>query len=236
MSNSNQPTIAGDIRRIHLAITRALDVAIEHTSMFAETKSQDIFSLGFINYVQSLLSLLHSHHLVEDEQIFPYLKTKLVNAPFELMEAQHQEMLPVLDEVEKQLASIEKNKLCSPKALIEFNQQLVLLREIWHPHIQTEEEYINDTQLDTIVDPQEQSKQSEAFAHYAGSHIVADYLVMPFILYNLEPEDRAAISQIFPPVVIQQLIPIDWRSQWESMSPFFVEEIESPRVTSSEKR
>ena len=233
MSKNNQLTIAGDIRRIHLVITRALDVAIEHTSLFAETTSRDLFSQGFINYAQSLLSLLHSHHLVEDEQIFPYLQTKLTDAPFALMEAQHQEMLPVLDEVEKQLASIAKDKLRSPKALIAFNQQLVKLREIWHPHMQTEEEYINDTRLSTIINLKEQKEQSEAFAQYGGSHIVADYLVMPFILYNLEPEDRAVMSQIFPPVVLQQLIPIDWRSQWESMLPFFVEGIESQTVASS---
>ena len=232
MSNNNQLTIAGDIRRIHLVITRALDVAIEHTSLFTETKSQDIFSLGFINYLQSLLSLLHSHHLVEDERIFPYLKDKLADAPFKLMEAQHQEMLLVLDEIELQLTLIEKNKLCSPKTLIAFNQQLVRLRETWHPHLQTEEEYINDTQLGTIIDPEEQKKQSEAFAHYAASHIDADYLVVPFILYNLLPEDRAIMSQVFPPVVTQQLIPIDWRSQWESMLPFFVEGIESQMATS----
>ena len=231
MSNNNQLTIAGDIRRIHLVITRALGVAIEHTSLFTETKSRDLFSPGFINYVQSLLSLLHSHHVVEDERIFPYLQTKLTDAPFELMEAQHQEMLPVLDEVEQQLISIEKNNLCSPKALIAFNQQLVKLRQIWHTHMQTEEEYINDTRLSTIIDSKEQQEQSAAFAQYGGSHIVADYLVMPFILYNLQPEDRAMMSQVFPPVVIQQLIPIDWRSQWESMSPFFVEGIESQAIT-----
>lgn len=233
MSENNQLTIAGDIRRIHLVITRALDVAVEHTSMFAEIKNHDLFSPGFINYVQSLLSLLHSHHLVEDEQIFPYLQTKLSDAPFELMEAQHQEMLPVLDEVERQLALIEKNRLCSPKALIAFNQQLVKLREIWHPHMQTEEEYINDTRLSNIIDLEEQKEQAEAFARFGASHIVADYLVMPFILYNLESEDRAMMSQAFPPVVTQQLIPLDWRSQWESMLPFFVEGIESPTVTSA---
>lgn len=226
MSKPNHtPTIAGDIRRIHLVITRALDVAIEHTSLFADHQNSDLFSDGFINYVESFISLLHSHHLVEDEQIFPYLQTKLPNAPFEIMETQHQEMLPILHKIQEQLASIKKRKLRSLELLIAFNQQLIKMRQLWHPHFEIEEEFINDDLLKTVIDPDEQIRLSHAFAEYGGQHIVADYLVMPFILYNLAPEERAVMSQVFPPVVTEQLIPVDWRLQWESMLPFLHEEV-----------
>ncbi len=144
MSELHRPSIAGDLRRIHLAITRALDIAIEHSSVV------DSVSTGFINYVESWLSLLHSHHLVEDELIFPYLKEKITDVPFDLMEAQHQEMLPVLDEIEARLTAIKQRQIQAVRLLPELNRQLIKLRDIWQPHFQTEEEYITEAKLSSI--------------------------------------------------------------------------------------
>jgi hypothetical protein len=53
-------------------------------------------------------------------------------------------------------------------------------------------------------------------------HTGPAYLVMPFVLYNLSPEDRAITSQGFPEMVTKQLVPIDWKDKWVSMQPFLL--------------
>jgi hemerythrin-like domain-containing protein len=213
MSEPDKPSIAGDLSRIHIVITRALDIAIEHSSV---TNS---VSTGFINYVESFLSLLHSHHLVEDELIFPYLKAKMTDVPFDLMEAQHQKLLPFLDRLEAQLTALKSQEGQVAIILPELNQTLTQLKDLWQLHFQTEEEYINETSLSNI-DLTEQLDRSLEFAEYSRQHINPDYLVVPFILYNLTPEDRAVMSQVFPPIVTEQLVPVDWRNKWEPMLPF----------------
>ncbi len=53
-------------------------------------------------------------------------------------------------------------------------------------------------------------------------HSGPDYLVVPFLLYNLSPEDRATMSAEMPPVVTQQLVPVVWKEKWQPMSPFLL--------------
>jgi hypothetical protein len=55
------------------------------------------------------------------------------------------------------------------------------------------------------------------------AHSGPDYLVVPFVLYNLSPEQRAILAAEMPPIVTQQLVPIAWKAQWEPMSPFLLE-------------
>ena len=45
-------------------------------------------------------------------------------------------------------------------------------------------------------------------------------LSVPFLLYNSEPEDRAAFSSFMPPELTQQLVPIVWQDEWAPMKPF----------------
>lgn len=46
--------------------------------------------------------------------------------------------------------------------------------------------------------------------------------MVPFLLYNLPPEKRAAFAQMLPPVVTQQLVPVVWKEKWEPMKPFLL--------------
>jgi hypothetical protein len=50
-----------------------------------------------------------------------------------------------------------------------------------------------------------------------------DPVVMPFILHNLSPEDRAVMAGQMPPVVSQELVPVVWREQWAPMKPFLLD-------------
>lgn len=54
-------------------------------------------------------------------------------------------------------------------------------------------------------------------------HTGPEYLVVPFVLYNLTTEDRAITAQGLPAIVTEQLVPIEWKDKWAPMQPFLLE-------------
>jgi hemerythrin-like domain-containing protein len=223
MSTSTQPSIARDLVRIHSVITRALDVAIEHSQSFLAQGGYPNTSVwqGFVHYVQCLFTVLESHHTVEDELMFPYFQNKLLDTPFDLLEDQHREMLPLLAEVDvalKQVAATMK----ANESLSMLNHALTKLRELWYPHFRLEEAHFTDENVAAAASMGEQGRLTEMFAERAKKDMSPDYLVVPFVLYNLSPDDRAVMSQFLPPVVIERLVPIDWKEKWATMLPFLL--------------
>jgi len=222
MSDSNHPSVARDIYFIHLVITRALNVAIEYCqSLQGKTIADFSIDPGFLNYVQSFVTLLDSHHLVEDEVIFPYFQNKLSEVPFDVMNIQHQSMLPVLEQINLAINNLT-TEVANLESLNVLEKSLIKMRDIWEPHFQLEELYLNEENISKIIDDEEQIRLTKLFAEEGKKHIAPDYLLIPFILYNLSPENRAVISQAFPPFVIEKVTTSEWRDKWQTMSPFLV--------------
>jgi hemerythrin-like domain-containing protein len=222
MNNKQKVTVAGDLIRIHHVITRALSLSIEEIGMFEQKEGiSESLREGFINYLRSLLSLFHSHHLVEDDLIFPYFKKNQLSAPYETMNEQHQALLPVLDNFEKSIDNWV-NDPSNQEFIANLRETLEQLQQLWIPHFQLEEEYLCEEKISSLLSDEEQVKLAHEFGEYAAKHIDKDYLVIPFILYNLSPEERALMSKIFPSNVTEELVPHIWKDQWESMSPFFL--------------
>jgi hypothetical protein len=42
------------------------------------------------------------------------------------------------------------------------------------------------------------------------------------MLYNLPPEDRKVFSRDIPVEIVQDLVPMAWKAQWESMIPYLL--------------
>jgi hypothetical protein len=57
---------------------------------------------------------------------------------------------------------------------------------------------------------------------HAQQHTVPDYLIVPFLLYNLPPDKRTFFAGEMPPVVTEQLVPVAWKDKWAPMKPFLV--------------
>ena len=49
------------------------------------------------------------------------------------------------------------------------------------------------------------------------------YLVVPFMLYNLEPVPRSMLASRLPSEMTDQLVPVVWKDRWASMKPFLLE-------------
>jgi hypothetical protein len=48
-------------------------------------------------------------------------------------------------------------------------------------------------------------------------------LAVPFLLYNVESDDRAHFFAVMPPEITQQLVPVVWKDEWASMKPFLLD-------------
>lgn len=222
MSISQAPNVAADLIRMHMIITRALNVAIEKGRSFAHDgyPNATVWE-GFIAYVRTLASALHAHHLTEEDLAFPYFRNLLPEAPFDLLIAQHREIVGALHETNAALDDVA----AEPHAgggLKRLTNALTRLADLWHPHIRVEENHFAIDRLGPLLDQQEHRRLGGMFAEHGQKHASPDFLVVPFLLYNLPEDERAVMAQIMPPVVMQQLVPVVWKEKWEPMKPFLL--------------
>lgn len=209
------PNIGVDLQRIHRAITRGLSVAQENCQAFAVDGFPDGSTReGFWKYCLALEALVHGHHSTEDDLFFPYLRDRLPDADIDGLVAQHQTMLGFLAEM---AAARETGSLA------DLDSALTKMSKLWHPHIQTEEIIFSpEVAAEVMTIPETIDLAGKAAAHSA-EHSQPAPLSIPFMLYNLEGDDRAHFLAVMPPEVTQQLVPIVWKDEWAPMKPFLLD-------------
>jgi len=207
--------------RIHLVITRAVDVARRCSRAYAngDEPADSPAAAGLADYLQALVSVLHAHHLGEDEISFPALRDRFPGAPWERLAEEHRAVVPVLAEIEGALAGIRQGPVAAFERLTVTLDRLAAL---WDPHHRREEEHFSTSALAPLVPQAEQVDLAARMSAHAKEHVGPDYLVLPFLLYNLEGEERRAMSALFPPIVTEQLVPVVWQGQWSAMKPFLL--------------
>ena len=220
MSNENQPNIGEDYIRFHKVMSRGLAVSLQNINEFLHIGTlEKLKREGFIKYVQSFSSVLHGHHLVENEKIFPYFKDKLPNVPYERLMSEHEIFVDGLQEINNGLGQLMSEN-------IELNSLELLksgfdkINQIWHSHIQIENTQLYGQIGSLNIDLEEMIRIQKEAGEFFQEHTDPAYLIVPFVLYNLSPEDRTIASKGFPEMVTKQLVPIDWKDKWESMQPF----------------
>jgi hemerythrin-like domain-containing protein len=222
MSTANQANAAAGMMRIHSVVTRALDVTMARGEMFAFQGFPDAATRGgYVSYVQCLLSFLNAHHLGEEEVAFPFFHERIPGAPYEEMVATHERMVLMLEQIKVDCAAVATEG--NPTDALHVMQQTVgQLRSVWHPHIASEEQHFSVAVLASVATVDENLKLEQALAQHAQQHITPE-LVLPFMLYNMTPADRAVHMAGMPPLVTQQLVPIVWKDKWAPMKPFLLD-------------
>ncbi len=222
MSNENQPNIGEDYIRFHKVMTRGLAVSLQNINEFLHIGAiEKLNREGFIKYVQSFSSVLHGHHQAEDEKIFPYFKDKLPEVPYERLISEHEIFNDGLQEINTGIDHLtsENDELNSLKLLKSgFNK----IDQIWHPHIQIENTQLYERIRSLNINFEEMIRLQKDDKKFFQEHTGPAYLVMPFVLYNLSPEDRAILTQGSPEIVTKQLLSIDWKDKWTPMQPFLL--------------
>jgi hemerythrin-like domain-containing protein len=216
-------SISQDLIRIHKVITRALQVIPTRGQSFAQDGFPDLaIKAGFCSYVLSFETILHAHHTTEEELTFPYFRAKMPGEPFDLLLVQHSEIATAVYQIRDLLESHENPNL-NERTCAELVQIVKKIDEIWHPHIGIEEGIFTPEKIRAQVNVEEEALLRRQFAEHSLKHSSPDYLVVPFILYNLSPADRQEMAQLMPPVVTQQLVPVVWKEKWQPMQPFLLE-------------
>jgi hemerythrin-like domain-containing protein len=220
MSEPHRINLGVSLLCVHRCITRGIQVSIQHNQSFMQTgfPDGDIRS-GYHDYVKSLVSVVHAHHLTEDELSFPYFKEIFPQAPFDALFADHRQIVPLLGQINQ---SLDRADADAKGYLNDLNQVLAKLAEIWHPHIQIEESHFTPQAVDARVSLEDQHKLAMQIGEHTQKYAVPDYLTVPFYLYNLSDEDRQYAAADMPPVVTQQLVPQVWKTRWAPMIPFLL--------------
>jgi hypothetical protein len=214
--------LAGDLLRIHRIVTRALAVSRERGSAFAKAEFPDARTReGYVSYNRALLATLHAHHGAEDLLVFPRFRACIPDAPYDRLDADHRDLIPALSAAD---AALERAQSGTPTEvwLVELLGALDRISELWHAHIALEERHFTSETIGAAMSGEEQEALGRAASEHAQKHAGPDFLVVAFLLYNLEPGDRAVMAGKLPPIVTEQLIPVAWRERWEPMKPFFL--------------
>ena len=219
MSANPVPNVGTDLIRIHKVMTRALEVSRQGSQ---DASLPETNQAGFESFVRALTILLHSHHLGEDELAFPFWRTHLPNGPFDLLSDQHHQMTIYLGQIEGWLGA--KETAWQPGERSKLHQTVTDLQSLWLSHISTEEAAIGPENSLQYLTPEENALLGQQLAEHGQAHSQPSELVMPFVVYNLEGEDRVEFIKLVPPLITQQLIPFAWKAVWAPMQPFLLAE------------
>jgi hemerythrin-like domain-containing protein len=221
MSTQNTPNLITGMLSIHAVITRGLEVAVERSAAFAgEEKPDTAGREGLVSYLRCLLSLLVVHHETEDLLAFPLFKQS-VAAPYDLMAKQHQELHELIDAAKKETEAAAAD-VSTPEPWKALSAIMRNIQALWHPHIAIEEQHFTLEDFAKRMPPEEHVRLSQQFMEHTQKNTGPDYLMVPFLLFNLPPEKRSFFAGEMPPVVTQELVPIVWKEKWAPMQPFLL--------------
>ncbi len=222
MANSNPPNFAQDLICIHRAITRGLTVGIEKGAEFARAGFPPPgLRRGFADYVQGLSAVLDAHYRGENVIAFPFFRERLPSSLYERLSADHRQIEALLVPLKQAIANVAASG--SQADLNWLVDCLQKISGVWTPHICLEERRFSVASLSAVTTLGEQGRLSAAMAKHAQEHATPDYLALPFTLFNLCAEDRAAMAATMPSMVVEELIPNVWKDQWAPMRPFLLE-------------
>ncbi len=221
-TEKNPPNPARDLVRIHKVITRSLAVGIERGTEFLQTGfPHGEIRQGFIDYVNCVAIVLESHHLGEDDIFFPAMRDKFPQAPYKRLSADHKEIHALLVPVRQAVADLVVP--ANGNGLSRLVDTLRKIAEAWPPHFRMEESIFSAEVLSEGMDQEALASLSGAMGKHGSEHSIPPYLTVPFILFNLQPEDRALWLEHLPPAIMDEMVMKAWKDQWATMKPFLLE-------------
>jgi hemerythrin-like domain-containing protein len=212
---SSQPNLGVVLKRIHRAISRGLVVAQQNCQTFVESGfPDDIRREGFWKFCQGLEANTNGHHLAEDDIFFPFLRERMPSVDFEALSAEHQQMHGIL---------VEMRAAREAGSLADMQRALSAIANLWPLHIEVEETEFSPERAAELLSVPEQIEMIQKGAAHGQKHSQPAPLAVPFLLYNLEGDDRAYFLAVMPAEVTQQLVPVVWKDEWAPMKPFLLD-------------
>jgi len=216
-----EPNLAIGLLCTHQIITRALNVAIEHSDRSLNAGELDgTFKSGFIFYLQCLKTVLTTHHHLETQKVFPYFRDKIAGLPVDRLNKEHGKIGILLNEIEGTITDLNDES-----SIEQLNTALTGINDIWHPHIDVEERYFTIEIMNNLLDKDETIRLLEIYREFIMERYIPDYLVIPFQFYNLPPKEREIWAKELPEKITKTLIPVEWKDKWSPMADYLYPDV-----------
>lgn len=222
--NTDSNSILGSVMLLfHNAITRGLDVSKKQIANILESNNpKAAITASFETYLRTFVWVLISHHSTEDDVVFPPLKPLIKDAPYDTLASDHIKMGHLLNKLQDNLEGLTGQT--QPKEpLNQLNNIVSELTDIWFPHIDTETRFFfGNGKIEAVMTVEEQMD----LLRKASQHVPpqgTQSMILPFVYYNLIPEERLQLGKSMPPELTQKLIPTVWKNEWFVMQPFFLD-------------
>jgi hypothetical protein len=213
------PDLAKDLILIHKVITRALYISLIKGREYLQSGFPPTQLLaGYSDFIHCLEEVLKSHHQAEDLIAFPQFMKVLPSAPYAKLSTDHYAIAMLLKSIPQAVTDISGDSPNNGLKLIV--DSLGRLSGIWEPHILLEEHFFSKQAISTAFSLEEQRRISIATNKYSQEHAAPPDLVIPFVLFNLDPDHRALMALNFPPMILDELVPVVWKEQWAPMKPY----------------
>jgi hypothetical protein len=218
----NSSNLAQDLIRIHKVITRAKGICLQNGRDYLESgvPSKRLLA-GYSSYVHCLATVLRTHHLSEDLIAFPAFRFVLPDAPYARLASDHHKIEMLLASIQPAIKELTGATPANGLRLIITS--LEKIDTLWDPHIHLEEQYFSSDALNLVMNTEEQQRISQVTNRYSQEHSEPPYWVVPFVLYNLEGEDRQVMANNLPKDVVDEKVPVTWKEKWEPMKPFLLD-------------
>ena len=217
-ATGNSKHLSKGLELIHKVLSRPLDVGISHLDRCLNSNKIDIENhAGFKDYISSLVTVFFGHHHGEDEIMFPTFEEKIKDADFSKLKKQHKELHPLAEQI--------KDKINIDSPTIENYREIRSLlqdtKDLWVKHREEEEQTV-ELDLEPVLSSKEQIELSDKLGKHGQSMSNPATLILPFLIYNLEGNDREEFTSDMPWILKKFIVPVIWKKKWQKMKPFLL--------------
>ncbi len=207
------PNFGGELRRLHLPITRGVQVSAEAANIYAhEGFPDEEMRTGFRRYVEALVAVLQAHLGGEEEMTWPLLRQRLPDVSYDTLRDEHRAMEGTLQEITKALEARD----------MRIFLHLQVLQEQWTEHRSLEETELSSEATASALTSEDHESLAQQLADHMQAVAQPSETVLPFILYNLPPGERSAVMQRLRPAIADDMISDPWLESWAPMRPFLL--------------
>ncbi len=140
---------------------------------------------------------LRAHHALEDEVLLPALRARGAAGPWERVASDHHD-------VAARLAAGDVRGLA----------------ELLPGHFALEEEVLTEASWRALLTEDEARALGKAIATHSRAHLRPAAKLLPLLLFNLDPDERARFTARMPRFVTAGLVPIVFRGAWRGLRPW----------------
>ena len=217
-ARGNNKYLSKGLDRIHKVLSRPLDVAISHLDKCLGSNKVDIENHdGFRDFINSLVTVFYGHHHGEDEIMFPAFEEKIKGADFHNLKKQHIELHPLTNRIKEKI-NIENPTITNYK---EIRDLLDETKNLWVRHREEEEKTV-ELDLEPVFSSKELIELGDKLSKHGQSMSKPANLILPFLIYNLEGNERDDFTSDMPWILKNFVVPVIWKNKWKKMKPFLL--------------